>query len=377
MRKKKKINSRSLAVSAVALTALILVVGSADARNPADADDMLCLHFTGDSKDLLVELHRGVIMSGTLPLTVCGLRAGDSYLLALRGRGFETRRGILTIDESGKPSVRGNRLGTFARNIVPGWGSIREERSRDGWTDIISIAAAGMISLMEYNEYTHIENRLAILNEQLSAATTAGERQRIRIDANRASRDLNVQNDHRKRCLAYTAYLYGFQLIDPWFVGNPPKAKVITGGSVIEVSGSGESAFKAAFLSLVRPGRGQFYQGKIVRGTFYSLATALGVLVSLDHLNKYEEAVNAYELNLEYYYRSDTVDEKEYYSSRSDEYWADVEKTRRWRNISYGLLAGVWAAGVMDAFFPVSDAAPPMGLTYSLGPSHAYLVYRF
>ena len=377
MRKKMMINSRLLAVSAVALTALLAGIGSVAAQDPAAAGEMLCLHFAGDSPDLLLELHRGVIMSGTVPLTMCGLRAGDSYLLALRGRGFETRRGTLSIDSSGKPSIQGNRLGTFARNFVPGWGSIREERYRSGWTDIISIAASGMISLREYNEYTHIENRLTILNEQLAAATTAEERQSIRVDANRASRDLNVQNDHRKRCLAYTAYLYGFQLIDPWFVGNPPKAEVTAGGSVIEMSGSGESTVKAALLSLVRPGRGQFYQGKTGRGTFYSLVTALGVLVSLENLNKYEKAVDAYELNLDYYYGSDTVDEKEYYSSRSDEYWADVEKTRRWRNISYGVLAGFWAAGFVDAFFPGSDATPPMGLTYSVGPSHAYLVYKF
>jgi hypothetical protein len=173
------------------------------------------------------------------------------------------------------------------------------------------------------------------------------------------------------------AWVYGFQLIDPWFVGNPPKSEVSEGGYAVEMKGSRANTVKAAALSLIRPGRGQFYQGKSGRGTFLSIATAAGVLISLDYLNQYDEAVNAYELNLEYYHEAETVSEREYYRGRSNEYWADVEKTRRWRNISYGVLAGVWAAGVIDTFFPGREDAPASSLTYSVGPSHALLVYRF
>ena len=307
----------------------------------AQGNDSLCVYFTGDSPDLLVEVHRGAVMSGTVPLTLCDLHAGESYAIVLRGRGFELRRGTLSLDGDGRPSVKGNRLGTFARNLVPGWGSIHEGRVDAGRTDLISLVPTGLVLLREEREYRHIENRLTVLNDALGSTDDPEERQAIRIDANRASRDLNVQNTHRKRLLAYSAYLYGFQLIDPWLVGNPPKAKVTSGGSVIEMTGSGESTLKAAVLSLLRPGRGQFYQGKGVRGTLFSLASAAGVLVALENLNKYDKAVDAYELNLEYYYRAGSADAKGYYSGRSDEYWDDVEKTRRWRNISYGVLAGV------------------------------------
>ena len=357
--------------------ALNVFCGHAHAQTSPGARDSLCIYFSGDSRDLLIELRRGVILSGTVPVTLCDLQPGLTYDMTVRGRGFEVRRGYLSLDGNGVPSVRGNRLGTFARNILPGWGSIHVERKDAGWSDMISITLTGMITLREQKEYSHIETRYNILMAQLEAEENIEKRQKIRIDANMASRDLNVQNAHRKRCFGYMAYMYAFQLIDPWIVGNPPKARVTAGGSVVEISGAGTSTAKATLLSLFRPGRGQFYQGKRSRGVFFSLATTAGVLVALDYLNTYEEAVNLYELNLEYFATAETVEDKEYFSSRSGAYWADVDKTRRWRNISYGILAGIWAAGVIDTFIPGREDAPPSDLSFNVGPTHASFVYRF
>jgi len=351
--------------------------GPVGAQGTAGAGDSLCLHFSGDSRDLLVQLQRGMVMSGTVPLTICGLEPGATYSMTVRGRGFEIRKGYLSFDRNGVASVRGNRLGTFARNIIPGWGSIRAERKDAGWSDIISIAFAGMVTLREQNEYQHIENRHDILMGQLEAADNVEERKKIRTDANKALRDLNVQNQYRRLCLGYTAYMYAFQLIDPWIVGNPPRTRVTAGGSVVEIRGSGSSAAKAALLSLLRPGRGQFYQGKKTRGILFTIVSTAGVMIALDYKDLYEQAADAYELNLEYFDNADNIDDEEYYRERSREYWADVEKTRRWRNISYGVVAGIWAAGVIDAFIPGRDDAPLSDLSFDLGPNHASLVYRF
>ena len=368
---------RSQIIFITLATVLTVLCGHAYAQTSPGVRDSLCIYFSGDSRDLLIELRRGVILSGTVPVTLCNLQPGLTYDMAVRGRGFEVRRGYLSLDGNGVPSIGGNRRGTFARNILPGWGSIHAGRKNAGWSDMISIAATGMLTLREHNEYQHIENRYNILMEQLEAADNVEDRQKIRIDANKASRDLNVQNAHRKRYLGYMAYMYAFQLIDPWIVGNPPKTKVTAGGSVVEISGSGASTAKAAILSLIRPGRGQFYQGKRSRGVIFSLVTTTGVLVAMDYLNTYEEAVNLYELNMEYFETAETVEDKEYFRSLSGAYWADVEKTRRWRNISYGILAGVWAAGVIDTFIPGREDAPPSDLSFSIGPTHASLVYRF
>jgi hypothetical protein len=364
-------------ISLAAAFACTMICEEAYSQVSQDERGPLCIHFSGDSRDLLVELRKEITLSGTTPLTLCNLEQGVDYGFTVRGRGFEVRRGRLAIDENGLLSVSGNRLVTFAGNIIPGYGSIRAERENSGWSDMISIAVSGLITLKEYKEYNHIENRYTNLMEQLDAADNVDDKQRITIDAHTTSRDLNVQNTHVKRCLAFTGYMYAFQLIDPWIVGNPPKARVTSGGSVVELEGSGSSVAKAALLSLFRPGRGQFYQAKRSRGLFFSLTSMASVLFALDYLNKYEEAVNAYEINLEYYDLAETVEDKEYYSERSSEYWADVDKTRGWRNISYGVAAGIWAAGIIDTFIPGRDDAPPSDLSFSVGPTHASLVYRF
>ncbi len=362
------------------IAAAVLTVAAtvpASAQGSPGAHDSLCIHFAGDSRDLMVQLRSGMILSGTVPLTLCSLEPGITYDLTVRGYGLEVRTGYLSIDESGAVSIRGNRMGTFARNLVPGWGSIDVGRENAGWSDMVDIAVGGAISYRELREYQHIENRYSILMEQLKAADTVEDRQKIRIDANRASRDLNVQNAHRKRIIGYTAFMYAFQLIDPWLVGNPPKTAAGTGGSVVELRGTGSSTVKAALLSLVRPGRGQFYQGKKTRGVIYSLATTAGVFMALENLNRYEEAVTLYELNLEYFSTAETVEDKEYFLNRSGAYWADVDKTRKWRNTSYIILAGVWAMGVVDAFIPGREDAPPTDISFDVGPTHAAFVYRF
>ena len=368
---------RSRMILITAAVAFAAICGHAHAQGSPGVRDSLCIHFYGDSRDILVELRRGVVMSGTVPMTLCNLEPGLTYDLTVRGRGLEIRQGCLSLDIDGVPSVRGNRLGTFTRNIIPGWGSIHVGREYSGWSDLISITLMGMVTVREQKEYQHIENRYNILLALLEASDNVEDRQKIRIDVHKASRDLNVQNSHRKRCLGYTAYMYAFQLIDPWIVGNPPKTRVTAGGSIVEISGTGSSIAKAAPLSLFRPGRGQFYQGKRSRGVFFSLASTAGVIVSLDYLNRYEEAVNAYEINMEYFKEAETIEEKKYFRARSAEYWADVDKIRRWRNISYGVLAGIWAAGVIDTFIPGGEDAPPSNLSFDMGPTHASIVYRF
>ena len=368
---------RSLIFLLMLTVTLVAIFGQASAQDSTTTGVSACLHFSGGSGDLLVQLRSGALLSGTVPLTICGLEPGITYDFTVKGRGFEVRTGYLSLDENGKASVRGNRLGTFTRNIIPGWGSIHVGRKHAGWSDLVDITLMGMVTWREQNEYQHIENRYTNLMSQLEAADNIEDKQSIQIDANKASRDLNVQNAHRKRCLGVTAYLYAIQLIDHRIVGNPPGTRITAGGSVVEISGAGSSTVKAALLSLLRPGRGQFYQGKKSRGVIFSIATTAGVIVALENLNRYEEAVNAYEINLEYFYEADSVEDKEYFSSRSSEYWADVDKTRRWRDISYGVLAGIWEMGVIDTFIPGQDDAPQSDLSFDIGPTHASMVYRF
>ena len=368
-------NSRTLP----GVVALIAVIAS-PLKAPAQTagNDSLCIHFTAETRAVHLSLVGGVSLNGTLPLTLCDLLRGERYDLVVRGRGLELRRGYFSIGDSGAPRGTGNRIGTFMRNaVVPGWGSMRAGRSESGWTDLASLGAIGYAFYREHTEWQHLENRHTVLTAQLADAPDAEELQRIRLHAYIASRDVNVQNRYRQRLAVFAAYVYGFQLIDPWLLGNPPKLRVEAGGTVVRVGAARLSGAKAFALSLLRPGRGQFYQGKSGRGIFFSLMSTVGGLVALDFHDKYDVAVNRYESNRERFEAAETISQQQTLRDREPGLWDDVENRKRERNIAYGVLAGIWAAGVIDTFLPGREDAPPTNLTFDVGPGHAFIVYRF
>lgn len=357
---------------------LMLTAAGARCGTPFAAGDSLCIHFAGESREMHIELVSSVRMNGRLPLTVCSLQRGRTYGLTVGGRGYEQRMGRLSIDMTGEPAVGGTRLRTAGRNMVlPGWGSIRAERPTDGWMDLVALAGTGILYYREEREYRHMENRLEVLQEMIDSASSLEERIRASYSAHETSRELNVQNDHRRRLALAAAYLYGFQLLEPWISGGPPRVDVEAGGSVLRIGSHRSSTAKAALLSLLRPGRGQTYQGKKVRGAVYSLLAVGAGLVALDYHNSYDQAENDYIVNLERFYNASTSSDRELYAERSDRLWSEVEDGRTERNIAYGVLAAIWAMNVADTFIQGGEETPPADLTFEAGPDGAALVYRF
>lgn len=348
------------------------------APSSASQGDTLCIHFTGAPKGMHIQLIGDIAINGTLPLTLCNLERGRIYDLIAGGRELEQRRGYFSIGAEGMPRLRGRRVGSAARNaIIPGWGSIAAGRGAAGWSDLASAVTTGYTLAREHDQYRKTETRLDNLLEALEATDDAQERQEIRARAWSVSRELNVQNSHRRRVLAFASYIYAFQLIDPWLLGAPPAADIEAGGTVVRFEGANTSRTKAMVLSLLKPGRGQLYQGKQGRSVFISLLTTAAGLFALDKHNAYDSAVNLYEMNIERFDAAQTISEKEYYRDRAPALWDDVTGTRRDRNMGYGVLAAVWMTGIIDTFFPGSEDTPALDVAFDIGPNRALLVYRF
>ena len=98
--------NRSIGISIIAAAMICSSASHPVAGESSSSADSLCLHFSGDSSDLLVQVDRGFVVSGTVPLTLCGFRPGESYSFTVRGKGMEARRGYLALDENG--DVSGN-----------------------------------------------------------------------------------------------------------------------------------------------------------------------------------------------------------------------------------------------------------------------------
>jgi hypothetical protein len=245
-----------------------------------------------------------------------------------------------------------------------------------GVTDELSLAASLYLLYLEHSEYEHLENRYTIYIENLASSDLLESKQIIERAARQAAIDVNVQNEHRKRLAAFSAYVYGWQILDPFFIASPPKTKV-EGTRAIRLDSPNKSKPKAFFLSLVRPGRGQFYQGKNGRGSVFSILTTASVLTALEFHNRYDVEESAYELLLEDYDDADTVTDKDRIARAAAAQWDDVEKAKRRRNAAYVVTAGLWGWNLIDTLFEPGGGQGYSRYSLAVSPVSSVLVIRF
>ena len=192
-----------------------------------------------------------------------------------------------------------------------------------------------------------------------------------------ASRDVNVQNTHRTRLAYLSAYLYGYQVVEPWIAGNPPRMRSEAGGSVIDVGSARATRLKAFFHSLLRPGRGQFYQGKTTRGVLLSSMSTIAGLLALDFHNRYDHEAVRYDVAVERYLAAATIEQRRLYSEKASDAWDSLEKQKRRRDAAYIALAGLWGLSLIDTLFPSEVPSVPARYALDIGGNGCSLVVRF
>lgn len=344
------------AIGVLALSSFAAIAEADSVPASAGAHDSLCVHMTGTLDGEHVILAHRYELGGVLPATLCNVEPRVRYRFTLDGSGLERRIGAFTMSDEGRAALHGVQFSAVARNIVlPGWGSAYAGRTGAGLCDDISLGATLAVLYQEEMEYTHMRNRLAVQEERLGEAASYEDRERFQVAAHEASRELNIQNEYRRRLATLAGALYAFQVLEPFLMDNPPGSAAGAANGEITVRGSRESRPKAFFYSLVRPGRGQFYQGKTVRGILFSVATLAGGLAALHYQNEYDFALDDYQVCVERFNATDVVSEKKQLLDRASGLWSDVERVRDRRNASLITLAGVWGWNVIDTFFSRGD----------------------
>lgn len=346
---------------------------------PAVAEiDSLCIHFAGAAKNIHLRLKRDYSINGETPFTICDLEFKKTYRATVEGYGFERRIGTFSLDGAGRPRFGGIRIRTALRNaLLPGWGSVYASRSAVGFTDGLSLAASLYILYDEDHEYRHLENRLEVLNGLLLEAETLEDRRRIQEAAYVASRDVNVQNKHRKRLVYLSAYLYGFQVLEPWIADNPPRMRTDAQGSVVFVGSARSTRLKAFIHSLIHPGRGQFYQGKTTRGALLSSMSVVAGLLALDFHNQFDRETIRYGVAVDKFQAASTIDDKIRYRDEASAIWDSAQTEKRRRNAAYIALAGLWGLSLFDTLFPAELPSVPDRYALDISGSGCALVVRF
>ena len=365
--------TRAARIVLVAAVAAFLAAGVCHA-----APDTSCVAFSGAPAGASVSLERGYRLSGVLPVTLCGVAAGTSYRLRLDGAGLERRQATFALDAGGRPSVRGIRMGTVLRNVlIPGWGSARAGRGASGAIDALSLAAAGIVLWQEQAEYGHLENRLDALTAGAAGAETYAERAAFQDAMREASRAVNVQNDHRRRLVMLGGAMYGFQIVESFLRDGPPGWIPGPERASVKLSGAERSRAKALALSIMRPGRGQLYQGKRARGAILSAGSTAAAFFALEYWNRYDQAVDRYELSVERFEASTSIPERADRAATCDLLWSAVEDSKTDRNASFAVLAGFWAFGVVDVFLGADGEPTGSPIAFELDARGPAVAIRF
>ncbi len=354
-------------LTAIAFLCIASRCGAADAN---------CVRFTGQGAGESIRLERGYVLSGALPVLLCGIERDVSYRMTLGGPGMERRIGRFTLEEDGV-AVGGIRIGAAARNAAaPGWGSAHAERPGATAADLVSLVGGLAVLANEQQEYSHLENRLDILQAAAVEAETYDEKTRAASAEHDAARMLNIQNAHRRRLVALCGALYGWQVIEPFFTDAPPASSAGSDGASLALRGAGRSRAKAFVYSLIRPGRGQFYQGKTLRGLLFSGASVAAGLLALEYQNRFDEAVGAYDLCVERFDAAGSIPEKEAFASRCAVLRDDADSAESSRNIVFIALAAVWGINCVDALFDSSggEASP---IAFEIDGRKAAIAVRF
>jgi len=345
----------------------------------AEPRDSVCVHFSGTLQGERIALEHRYTLGGGLPATICDLERGVRYRLTLDGDGFERRIGAFSIDGSGRGAVHGLQFSVVSRNaVLPGWGSVYAGHAAAGLSDDLVLGASLIALYGEEMEYRHLRNRLDVQEARLAESATYEDRERFQAAVHEATRELNVQNNYRRRLAALAGAIYAWQVVEPFLTDNPPGSASGQGSGDITLRGARESHVKAFLFSLVRPGRGQYYQGKTARGTLFSVAAVTGGLAALHYQNEYDRAIDTYEVCVERFDATDVVSEKERLRGKASQLWIDVEHERDARNASLIVLAGVWGWNVIDTLFPGEHAGSgAQRYSFDLDERGAWIAFRF
>jgi TM2 domain-containing membrane protein YozV len=313
-----------------------------------------------------------------LPLTICDLNRNEDYRLLVNGPGLESRIGILSIGRSANPSVKGIRFGASLRNgTIPGWGSIYAGRYSAGFTNLISFGSSLYVLLRENMEYYDLRDQIDLWTDRLNRTELLAEKRIYEQEVREATLDANVQNKHRRRLAILSAALYGYQMLDPWLFSMPPRAKTGANGVVVTVAESRATRLKAFLHSIIRPGAGQFYQGKNARGVIFSSLSVAAGLVALEFHNRYDVDVNRYNVAVDRFLAATQIDEKRELGDRAAIIWGNVEDARRDRNTAYIILASLWSWSLIDTMFPVDSNVSSARYTFDWRPGSCAFVMRF
>lgn len=346
----------------LAVAAIVTAACPARAAEPGGR----CVRFITEGATLHLSVANGTNISGLTPVDICGLNPGVRYALSVGGAGFERRVGTFSITDDGRVRAGGRRIAATLRNaVLPGWGTGATGHGTAAFADFLSIAAAGYVLFAEHEELGHLENRLAVIDGAIAdfpaRADALGGPRLI------AAADVDTQRSHRDRLFGLAAAIYAHQLIDPFLLSPPPRIESVeTGNGTTALVGSRRNSRGKAFIhSLLRPGRGQCYQGKKTRGFLFEAGSLVAAILFLEHDARIDFETARVDDATRRLSRAQDDESRRILEAEAAGYRDDADEARFRRDIAGGALIGLWGLSLLDSLFPGDGGDAPQ---WSLRP---------
>lgn len=337
-----------------------------------------CIHFSSDSAKVKLKLYKNSIVASNLPFRLCEFEYGKEYGALLWGDKYEKREGRLTVNSNGEIFIWGNRSITCLKNgLLPGYGTYLRGRKRVSAIDFLSIAGSAYKLYRETDEYNELQDKFDRINTSLSQVSKISDKIDLQEEAHRTSIYVNLQNRYRKKLIIFSSVLYAYQLIEPIFMDIPPEVYSDSNENSIKFKAINKNITKAFLYSFLRPGRGQFYQGKTMRGVFFSSMVIFAGFVSLDLNNQYNRDAVDYNLCMDRFSSASTIEDKRKYAASGSLLWEKVENSKEKRNRSIYILAGLWGWNVIDTLFPCDKSGSNSNYSLNVTPLGCELAINF
>jgi hypothetical protein len=140
------------------------------------------------------------------------------------------------------------------------------------------------------------------------------------------------------------------------------------------VASAGEKT-EDVIKSVVFPGWGQYSTGRYTRGTVM-MGTALVSIAAIGALTlQYNRYIDTYEDASKGYAQATYVGDASEYYSQMTQSWNDADDTYKYRNIAWGVLAGMYVWSILDIALGPEASTPPVAM--ELRPDGFLIVRTF
>jgi len=314
---------------------------------PSAAQD--CVRLDTDPPRATLTLKLTSFESKVAPATYCSLQPGVTYRLTISNKNYETRTLKLVVLADGSARYKGVRTSHLLRSLIlPGWGQASMGQVGRTIMTVTNLLATGVSTWRRYEDWNNEETNRDLYVHLLDIAQSPSVQQTLEERAELAARNADAYEEAFLVSAAWTGWWYLANLFDTGYLASPPKVMKGDDG-VTTLRTPHRSKSRAVMQSVLWPGMGQLYKGKVTRGVLFQWGTIISGLIAIDKKLLYDLREIDYEMTLAAADTASDATEEALLLTLAEIKKSDVDKLENQFYIWAGTTVGLWLINIIDA----------------------------